>query len=442
MTLARDSRYLQWLVVATSLLVCFGVWRWAEVIAAPTYTAQALAKGRPIGNNSDLYPRWLGAREVLLRGRDPYSPDVTREIQIGFYGRALNPQKSSDPAVPESFVYPLYVVFLLAPSITLPFVIVQEIFRWLLLFCLACSVPLWMCAIGFRAGSMFTVAGMVLTLSSFAAIFEYHQQNLAVLVIFMLATAAAVTVRGRLLLGGFLLAWATIKPELSGLTILWFLLWAASRWAERKTLIWGFVGTMATLLIAAEMVSPHWTGRFFAALREYPNYGTDPSVLQMFLPSFLAKTASAVLVCVLFVLYWLWRKTMAGSEYFGWALAWAGSVTLAVIPKQAPYNQPVLIPALLVLVAQFETIRNAGRIPRALAKAIFACLIWWWVGALVLSVGALLVPIASLRLAVDVPEYTSLAVPPLTLLAVIAATFRSGKAKRQMVELHPQICPP
>ena len=61
-------------------------------------------------------------------------------------------------------------------------------------------------------------------------------------------------------------------------------------------------------------------------------------VLQMFLPSFLAKTASAVLVCVLFVLYWLWRKTMAGSEYFGWALAWAGSVTLAVIPKQAPYR--------------------------------------------------------------------------------------------------------
>ena len=140
---------------------------------------------------------------------------------------------------------------------------------------------------GFRAGSMFTVAGMVShPQSSFAAIFEYHQQNLAVLVIFMLATAAAVTVRGRLLLGGFLLAWATIKPELSGLTILWFLLWAASRWAERKTLIWGFVGTMATLLIAAEMVSPHWTGRFFAALKEYPNYGADhcPPNVPAFLP--------------------------------------------------------------------------------------------------------------------------------------------------------------
>jgi hypothetical protein len=312
-----QGRKVSLLVLAASFLICFGVWRWAEVIAVPMYTSQAVAKGRPIGNNSDLYPRWLGARELLLRGRDPYGPEMTREIQMGFYGRPLNPHNPSDPTAPESFVYPLYVVFLLAPTIALPFATVQEIFRWFLLFCLACSVSLWMYAIQLHAGLVLRVVGMVLALSTSAAIFEYHQQNLAVLVVFMLALAAAAMVRGRLLLAGFLLAWATIKPELSGLTIFWFLLWAVSRWAARKRLIWGFVGTIAILLIAAEMVSPHWAGRFLAALREYPSYGTDPSVLQMFLPSSLAKMAAGVSVGALFVFYWQWRRTAAGSSISG-----------------------------------------------------------------------------------------------------------------------------
>jgi hypothetical protein len=411
------------LLLGASLLIAFGMWHWAEDIAAPGYTAQALAKGRPIGNNSDLYPRWLGARELLLHGRDPYSPEVTREIQIGFYGRPLNPQNPSDPTVPESFVYPLYVVFLLAPTLSLRFETVQEIFRWLLLFLLACSVPVWMYAIRFQTRVMFTVAGMVLAVSSSAAIFEYHQQNLAMFVVFMLAAAAAAAVRGWMLLAGFLLALSTIKPELSALNVLWFLLWATGCWVERKRLVFSFVGAMAALFIAAEVVSPHWMGKFLSALREYPSYGSDPSILRVFLPSFLAKAAAAGLIGVLVVLSWQWRKAPAGSEYFGWALAWVSTVTLAVLPKLAPYNQSLLIPALLVVLANREKIQQSGLLPRALAKGVFACLMWQWLTSLLLSLSTFLVPVARLRAAVHVPDYTSIAVPPLTLLTVAATTF-------------------
>jgi hypothetical protein len=96
----------RWLVLAASLLVCFGVWRWAGTILVPEFTAQAVAEGRPIGNNSDLYPRWLGTRELLLHGRDPYSADVTRQIQIGYYGRQLDPKKPADPIDQVAFAYP------------------------------------------------------------------------------------------------------------------------------------------------------------------------------------------------------------------------------------------------------------------------------------------------------------------------------------------------
>ncbi len=59
----------------------------------PQQVAAATAHDSPRGSLSDLYPRWLGARELLLHHRDPYSPEVTREIQIGYYGRVLDPTR-------------------------------------------------------------------------------------------------------------------------------------------------------------------------------------------------------------------------------------------------------------------------------------------------------------------------------------------------------------
>jgi Glycosyltransferase family 87 len=411
------------LVLAASLLVCFGMWRWAEDIAAPTYTAQALAEGRPIGNNSDLYPRWLGARELLLRGRDPYSAEVTREIQTGFYGRPLNPQSPSDPTDRVAFAYPLYVIFLFAPTVTLPFRTVLEMFRWLLLCAIGCSVPLWMYAVGFRARRLLVISGMVLAVGTFPAVQEFYLQNLTALVLLLLAGSAAATARGWLALSGFLLALSTIKPQLSGLLILWLVLWALGGWRERKWLIWSFVATIAVLLIASEVISPHWIARFLAATREYQAYAADPSIMQALLPSFLARLFSAALVGLLFALCWRWRKVPAGSEVFSWALAWVCTVTLAIIPKLAAYNQVLLIPAFLVLLAQREIIWKAGLIPRALVKCAFACQVWQWAAALTLSLSSLLIPAAKLRPAAQLPLYTSLASWPITLLAVALATF-------------------
>src|SRR5271166_281814 len=67
----------------------------------------------------DLYPRWVGTRELLLHGRNPYGPEVSHEIQMAFYGHAIE-QKYGQPGVDvideQRFVYPVYVVFLLAPT--------------------------------------------------------------------------------------------------------------------------------------------------------------------------------------------------------------------------------------------------------------------------------------------------------------------------------------
>lgn len=429
MKLDAPSRNLPWLVLSASLLACFGVWHWAESILLPSNTLVAQTKGIPIGNNSDLYPRWLGARESLLHGRDPYSPEMTREMQVGFYGRQLDPKNPSDPKDQVAFAYPLYVIFLLAPTVTLPFQTALRLFQWLVLLSLAGSVPLWMYAIGLRVRPAFTLAGMILAVSSSAAISECHLQNLAVLVALMLAAAAASAVRGWLALSGFLLALSTIKPQLSGLFILFFLVWATADWARRQRLFWTFSVSLLALILAAEKVSPGWIGRFLRAVRAYQAYAADPSILQLLLPAWLARVVAAVLLSFLVACCWRWRKAPAGAEQFGWALAWVASVTLAVIPKLAAYNQGLLIPALLVLLAHRDSISKAGLFPRALAKGVLMCLMWEWVVAVILSLGSFLIPASRMRVAAGVPQYTLFALPSITLLAVVAATLSLGDAR-------------
>lgn len=419
MNLLHNGRTRPWWIFLASLLIAFGVWRWAEEILVPTYTRKVLVSGRTIGNNSDLYPRWLGARELLLHGRDPYSREITREIQTGFYGRPLDARNPSDPTAQESFVYPLYVVFLLAPTVTLPFATVVTIFRGILLLAIALSVPLWMYAIGLRLRFPLVVSGALLALGSYPAIEEYHQQNLTALVVLLLAAAATAATRKWLALSGLLLALATVKPDTTGIMVLWFLLWASARWQERKPLIISFAASMAALLIAAEAVSPHWLGRFLAAVREYPAYGAEGSILTVLLPSMLATAIATLLVIWLSIQCWRRRQAPAGSEEFAWALAFAAAVTLTIIPKLAAYNQLLLVPALLTLFARYKTLKMP--LSRAPSKGAFACQIWQWLGATLLAICSLVIPAMHLQAVAELPMYTLLALVPLTLLAVLLA---------------------
>src|SRR5713226_1765212 len=135
-------------------LCAVGMWTYADRVLIPYQKSDAAAHNRPRGNLSDLYPRWLGARELLLHRRNPYSHDVTVEIQQGFYGRPLDASRPDDPRDQEAFAYPAYVVFLLAPFVGFPFPAVQIAFGWILVALSAASVPLWLMALRWKLPSM------------------------------------------------------------------------------------------------------------------------------------------------------------------------------------------------------------------------------------------------------------------------------------------------
>ena len=409
------------MALAASLFISLGTWRWAQRVLVPSNTVAAQRSGVPVGNNSDLYPRWLGARELLLHHRDPYSTEVTREIQEGFYGRPLDLARPADPSDQAAFAYPLYVVFLLAPTVTLPFALVVSLCRWLFLFGIAASVPLWMRAIGFHLRLVWVVSAMVLVVSTYPSVLEFYMQNLAAVVAVLLALASAALVRDWLVFSGFLLALATIKPQLSTFFVLWFLLWASGGWQERRRLVFSFGLTLLALVLGGEILLPGWLGKFLTAARSYREYVANPSGLRMFFPPLLAWMLAAVLLGALLVLGWQRQRARAGSSDFGWMLAWVAVVTTVVAPI-ALYNQVVLIPALLALLAQRELIWKAGRVPRALAKAAFTCLIWQWGTAAIIGWGSLVLPAERLRPTAYAPVYTLLALPPITLLAIAAGT--------------------
>ena len=136
----RMLKYSSKIGIAAALLFAASMWFYMQRVLITHQEAEAATHDIPRGNLSDLYPRWLGARELLLRHRDPYSPEITREIQIGYYGRALDSHRAYDPIDQQAFAYPVYVVFLLAPAVFLPFWMVQIGARWFLAVLTAATV--------------------------------------------------------------------------------------------------------------------------------------------------------------------------------------------------------------------------------------------------------------------------------------------------------------
>jgi len=362
------------------------MWFYVDRILVGYQMADAAAHERPRGNLSDLYPRWLGARELLLHQRNPYSDEIALEIQKGYYGRVLDAARPNDPKDRQGFAYPVYVVFLLAPLIGFPFHDVQIFFHWLLLGLTAASVWLWLRALRWRLPPLAVATAVVLTLGSVPAVQGIKLQQLSLLVAALLAASAACVVNDFLFWGGALLALATIKPQLAWPLVAWLLLWAVTDWRTRRRLIIGFGLAMSLLLGAAEIVLPGWGRMFVNAIGEYHRYTQNQSVLDMLVPwgpSGKILAALAVLACAWFL--WNLRGEAADAAEFGSATALVMALTVLVVPMYAPYNQVLLLPAILVLARHRAFFISRSRGVRFLYVAGGFALAWQWIASIGLS---------------------------------------------------------
>jgi hypothetical protein len=403
-----------------ALLMAASMWFYVQGVLIPYQRADAARHNRPRGNLSDLYPRWLGARELLLHHRNPYSPEITREIQEGYYGRPLDPNRPDDPKDQQGFAYPVYVVFLLAPTIHMSFPAVQVGFRWLLVLLAVAAVPLWLYAIRWRPSRGTFVVLLLLALGCFPVVQGIKLQQLSLLVSVFIAAAAALLAGGQLALAGILLALASIKPQLVLPVASWLILWSLSDWRRRWHFLAGFFVTLAMLLAGAEYELPGWMGHFRDAVNAYGQYtGGSRSLLDVLLTPSLGRLFAAVVALAVAYVCWKRKSQPVQTSGFALSLSLVLAATVVVIPMFAPYNQVLLLPAIFLIVRSWDALWRKSAITRVVCVVAAAMVLWPWLAALSLVAGSLFFPAAVIQQGWAAPLYTSLGIP-LGVLALFA----------------------
>lgn len=378
------------LAIALALAASASTWFYINRILRADQIADAAAHHRPRGNLSDLYPRWLGARELLLHRRNPYSPDITREIQQGYYGRPLDPARAADPNSGEpkdeqGFAYPVYVAFLLAPTVNLPFETVETGFRWLLIALAPLSIFLWLRSLRWMPDCSTVIVFCLLAVGWLPMVQGIKLQQLSLLVAALLALCGACLAGQWLFVAGGVLALATIKPQLTWPVVLWLLAWTLHDWRARKKLALGFALVIVLLLAGAELILPRWPRLFVAAIGEYHRYTQNQSVLVYMFGEIAGRVLELLSIAACVAVVWRMRGESSASPAFGRAFALVLALTVVIVPMFAPYNQVLLVPAILALLSSELSGRATLPVARLARRVGAIFLAWPWIATLALS---------------------------------------------------------
>jgi Glycosyltransferase family 87 len=398
-------------LVLAAMLGSAGMWIYTNRVLIPFQISDAAAHGRPRGNLSDLYPRWVGAKELLLHGRDPYGPEVTRDIQAGYYGRPLDPARPNDPSDEQGFAYPVYVVFFLAPTMGLPFVIVKQAFLWILILLTSASVLLWLRVLRWSAPPWTQISLLALTLGSLPVMQGLKLQQMSLLVAGVMAIAITLLVTDYAVAAGVLLALASMKPQFVVLLLCWLAVWTMADWRRRYRWAVSFLATMTILMAASEWYLPHWIPRFWHAVREYQRYTGAFSVTESLIGApwswvlELLALAATIRVC------WRERRQAENSAAFAFTLSLVLATTDLLVPTSSPNYQVLLLPALLVLVKERREIWRSGVAQRALSVLTAGLIFWPWISSTALAGLSFILPRETVEQAWTLPFWTVLQIP-------------------------------
>jgi hypothetical protein len=337
----------------------------------------------------DFYPIWLTSRRWIRDHRDPYSPELTREIQIGLFGRPLDSHVPTDPPSDyRTFAYPAFTDLLFWPLSEIPFRILRIAWSALLVVLLGGNVVFWSRALAWQLNAVGLAIAILLTICSYQELEGLYAGQIGLLVGFLLSASLLALVRERPVLAGISMALTTIKPQMVILAILYLILWSASDWRKRGRFTISFFATMFLLIASSLLVWPHWIQSWINVIRAYPHYAMPPlasEVLGSNLRSYLGTPVIALLLVVAIVLAWRGRTAAVGSYSFWLTLgSLLALTTVTLAPGQAVHDHVILLPAIFLLVSR-ERLCNAGAIFRWLFAVGVAVVLWPWLAAACLT---------------------------------------------------------
>lgn len=307
---------------------------------------------------ADFYSRWAGARAWLLEGRDPYSLEVTKEIQ---------PVLGIDPTQigKGGFNYPLHVIYLFWPLVYLPYDWTQAIWivtlQWVAIGTMVALLRLneWeLSPLGLVGLLLATLLFYLVTRTIMLGQFTLHVTLFLVLALLALR-------RGYDGWAGILLAATSIKPQLVIFIGFWLVLWAIRQ--RRWRFIAGILGGGAFFLFSSMALLPRWPLSFLEDVQRYSKVAGGRNPLEVLLallwpgsPEAIAYLLSGLL---LLAMLWSWYRNWLGNDEsseaapfgksFERALHWTIVVGILVSFQTGTTNQ------VLLLIPLFAWLRQA-----------------------------------------------------------------------------------
>ena len=148
----------------------------------------------------------------------------------------------------------------------------------------------------------------------------------------------------------------------------------------------------------------------------------------MFTP-FWGKVLALAVLLGLALVCWQFRWVSNRDPAFNWILALILAATIVIAPKEAPYNQVLLVSPILLVIRCLPLVWAKSSLSRA-SLAIAALIVFWpWLAAFAITVAAFFLPAEALQRAWTFPLYTSLAIP-LAMFVLVAYVFNELRQTR------------
>ncbi len=291
---------------------------------------------------NDFYSRWMGARALFLNGQNPYSDAVTREIQIGMYGRLARPDEDQ-----VAFAYPLYAAYIAAPLVWFSYAIAQALWMALLIMGVVAGA-LALARVNRSALSPIALAVIVL-----GALFFYPSVRGIFLGQYALFSFACVALAGlgiatnHATTAGILLALASVKPQPVIFLLPVILFWAW--WNGERRVVWSALLTLGGLIGSSFLLAPTWFTDFLNGLRNYSQYAPVGPPLETFfkliLPGSLAPVFFPVCSALLVggMLWLVWRNRAQRWHEFQFTLGVVAVVTTLIAGRIGTPDQVLLL---------------------------------------------------------------------------------------------------
>ena len=331
-TLRMPTGIGPWLILTILLLF---------LVAAESFALYTVFTSKfPSGN--DFFVRWLGGREYLINGTNPYDRAIAEEAQRAMFGRLARPE-DKDQAY---FAYPLYTLYFFWPLSLMPYPQAQAVWMTLLQYMLLAGTglaiylsgwrpPKWLLIVTLLWGIFFYNGGRAILLGQFS-----------ILVGLALFLALWAMDRQDDLWAGVFLAITTIKPQMVFLLLIFLL--GRALYQQRWRVIISFTASVLLLVLSSMLLIPSWPFDFVRNAIDYSDYVAFGTPLENLLLYFLPESAASPLTLWLSILFFLmllpgwWLALRRQPGAYTWAIHTTLIVGSLITFRSATTNQVIL----------------------------------------------------------------------------------------------------